>query len=615
MSSLSYKNVLHKQPNYSLITNKSNYLKKKNFKTTHKQKYSLNNNYIYNSNIHIVSEKMSSSDFTDKLKFFENEDLIGKYNSIENSPINFTNSLKDNNLNFSIKDINNEQKESSSKNNISISIVNPNINIVNNNNTFSLNPLENNTFKQSNFCVEDLNPINSILNNDINKEEEVNKQNISGIFLNNNNGDVNNNFASKEILKKIPTKTKNKYISKFEENLKKVPITLLNEKFDIIEGFSAYSYKNKKPFNENKIGININQEKSNKHINFFSIFSGHCGENAAKYLKDHLNKEIINNKNFISNPVLSIYESFKKIEEDFLNEYLNYPKNKNSKFLTGGSCALILMTINDDIYIINLGDSKAILSKNKSEKIFSLNYVHTPDNLNEIQRIKRNGGEIKNIEENFSSDKQNHIIQNKKRIFPGGLAVSRSLGDVDIKYSRSGNKINIISSVPDIFKMKNEENFDFILLVNEGITSTVNNRELCIIVYETIKRCWLKKKNFEYFLEKVIINLSKNCIYKDCKNNLSIIFIVFNHMKKFFENKNENKLNDIIITLTISNNDFDSIYDELIKCDIKDEINNIRSTNSLGKNDNNYYTLNTELDENKLKHNKKKRHWFFCGCL
>jgi hypothetical protein len=127
---------------------------------------------------------MSSSDFTDKLKFFENEDLIGKYNSIENSPINFTNSLKDNNLNFSIKDINSEQKESSSKNNISISIVNPNINIVNNNNTFSLNPLENNTFKQSNFCVEDLNPINSILNNDINKEEEVNKQNISGIFLN-----------------------------------------------------------------------------------------------------------------------------------------------------------------------------------------------------------------------------------------------------------------------------------------------------------------------------------------------------------------------------------------------------------------------------------------------
>ena len=140
MSSLSYKNVLYKKPNYSLITNKTNYLKKKNFKTTHKQKYSLKNNYIYNSNIHIVSEKMSSSDFTDKLKFFENEDLIGKYNSIENSPINFTNSLKDNNLNFSIKDINNEQKESPSKNNISISIVNPNINIINNNNTIFLNP-------------------------------------------------------------------------------------------------------------------------------------------------------------------------------------------------------------------------------------------------------------------------------------------------------------------------------------------------------------------------------------------------------------------------------------------------------------------------------------------
>jgi len=610
MSSLSHKNVLYKKPHCSIISNKSNY-NNKIFKTTHPYNHSLKNNYIFNSNIHIVSEKMSSFDFSDKLKSLKEEEIL-KHFSINNSPINLTKSLKDN-LNFSIKDIKNDSKENS----ISISIVNPSFNIINNNNTISLNPTDNNTFKQSNFCInEDFNPINSIENNDSNKEK-INKQEFSGIFLNNNYGDVNDNFVSKE-QPTISTKTKNKYIKKFENNLKKFPITLLNEKCEIIEGFSAYSYKNKKPFNENKIGININYEKNNKHINFFSIFSGHCGENASMYLKEHLNKEIFNNKNFISNPVVSIYESFKKIESDFLNEFLNYQQNKNPKFLTGGSCALILITINDDIYIINLGDSKAILSKNKSEKIFSLNYVHSPNNLNEIQRIKKNGGEIKNIDDNFSSDKQNHIIQNKKRIFPGGLAVSRSLGDIDIKYSRTGNKLNIISSVPEIFKMKNNENFDFILLVNEGITSTINNRELCIIVYETIKRCWLKKKNFEYFLEKVIINISKNCIYKDCKNNLSIIFIVFNQLKKFFEEKNENKLNDIIITLTVSNNEYDSIYDGLIKCEKKEEKNTLHHTNSLGQsNNNNIEILNTDLylNQNKFKQKKKKKHWFFCGCL
>jgi len=607
MSSLSYKNILQRQPHCSLISNKTNYVKKI-FNTTHKYNHSLNNNYIFNSNIHIISEKMSSNDLLDKLKSLEEEDLIIKNLSINNSPIK---SFKDN-LNFSIKDIKNESKE----NNISISIVNPNINIFNNNNTISLNPTENNTFKQSNFCLnEEFNPINSIINNESNKEK-INRQENSGIFLNNNYGDEN--FSSQKKLKKIPTKTKNKYINKFENNLKKNPITFLNEKCEIIEGFSAYSYKNKKPFNENKIGININFEKYNKHINIFSIFSGHCGENAAIYLKEHLNKEIINNKNFILNPVVSIYESFKKIESDFLNEYLNYQKDKNSKFLTGGSCALILMTINDDLYIINLGDSKAILSKNKSEKIFSLNYVHSPNNLNEIQRIKKNGGEIKNIDDNFSSDKQNNIIYNKKRIFPGGLTVSRSLGDIEIKYSRNGNKLNIISSVPEIFKMKNNENFDFILLVNEGITSTINNRELCIIVYETIKRCWLKKKNFEFFLEKVIINICKNCIYKDCKNNLSIIFIVFNHFKKFFEEKNENKLNDIIITLTVSNNNFDTIYDGLIKCEKKEEKYTLYHTNSLGQsNNNNIEVLNTDsyLNQTKLKQKKKRKHWLFCGCL
>ena len=112
MSSISYKNVLYKKPNYSLITNKTSYVKKKKFKTTHKQRYSLKNNYIFNSNIHIVSEKVSSNDFTDKLKYFENEDFIAKCNSL--SSFNFTKSLKEN-LNFSIKDIKNEPKDSSSQ--------------------------------------------------------------------------------------------------------------------------------------------------------------------------------------------------------------------------------------------------------------------------------------------------------------------------------------------------------------------------------------------------------------------------------------------------------------------------------------------------------------------
>ena len=46
-----------------------------------------------------------------------------------------------------------------------------------------------------------------------------------------------------------------------------------------------------------------------------------------------------------------------------------------------GSCANVVMTFNDDLYVINVGDSRAIGSKNNGAVALDLSQDHKPSEL------------------------------------------------------------------------------------------------------------------------------------------------------------------------------------------------------------------------------------------
>jgi serine/threonine protein phosphatase PrpC len=52
------------------------------------------------------------------------------------------------------------------------------------------------------------------------------------------------------------------------------------------------------------------------------------------------------------------------------------------------------MTFNDDIYIINVGDSRAIGSKNHGALAVDLSQDHKPSEAFEFRRIENAGGHI-----------------------------------------------------------------------------------------------------------------------------------------------------------------------------------------------------------------------------
>jgi protein phosphatase 2C family protein 2/3 len=122
--------------------------------------------------------------------------------------------------------------------------------------------------------------------------------------------------------------------------------------------------------------------------------------------------------------ITAIYKGFETAEKEYFLE--NKPKNLLSDFNRSGSCALVVIIVEDICYIANLGDSRAILSENYGTRIQSLSRDHKPNEEFEKQRIVSNGGHTYQGVHNNVIDLTIPAIDYSRlpcRIFPGKLSV------------------------------------------------------------------------------------------------------------------------------------------------------------------------------------------------
>ena len=59
-----------------------------------------------------------------------------------------------------------------------------------------------------------------------------------------------------------------------------------------------------------------------------------------------------------------------------------------------GSCAIVVLIVGDMCYTANVGDSRAIMSMNNGTVVKALSRDHKPSDINEYNRIVKNGGQI-----------------------------------------------------------------------------------------------------------------------------------------------------------------------------------------------------------------------------
>jgi len=191
--------------------------------------------------------------------------------------------------------------------------------------------------------------------------------------------------------------------------------------------------------NEDKITILVNILKPEKFqgqywpkIAYFGTFDGHGGSGCAEFLR-------ILNENFPGDVEKAIKEGFKNAEDHFLNFMTRNLKNEIVDH--SGSCAIIALFVDDLIYVANVGDSRSIVSHKSFKKVENLSNDHKPTEEVELDRIIQNGGKVINNEDNlpityFSNIDSNNIY----KVYPGGLTVSRCIGDIKAKIKEFGGK-------------------------------------------------------------------------------------------------------------------------------------------------------------------------------
>ena len=209
--------------------------------------------------------------------------------------------------------------------------------------------------------------------------------------------------------------------------------------FDRIISYGVNTYKGViRNYNEDRVTILINalinkgdnntkKFLKNLKISYFSIYDGHAGNKCCEFLKKYLHHYIFESEFFPLNPIKAIEDGFNLCE----NKFMNLIHSDNNYVDSSGSCALVILILNDVCYIANLGDSRALYSCNDGKKFFQITRDHKPNDNKEKDRIYKAGGSIYKTVNNSPNKNQvngkerlERVSKIPYRINPGRLAVS-----------------------------------------------------------------------------------------------------------------------------------------------------------------------------------------------
>lgn len=236
----------------------------------------------------------------------------------------------------------------------------------------------------------------------------------------------------------------------------------------------------------------------------YAVFDGHGGIRASRFASQHLHNNL--RDKFPKGDVTqvekeikkTIIEAFKKTDEDFLKE-----AKKNKPSWKDGTTAVMVVGVNDTLYIANLGDSKAVLCRYKESEgkhvAIPLTVDHSPNVYEERMRIQKAGGYVRD-----------------GRVM-GQLEVARSLGDGP--YKNHG-----VTCVPDVKRCQLTEHDRFLLIACDGLWKQYSAEESVNAAVKLIEGTESKLSKDARF-EAVCNQLASSAVLRLSGDNVTVMMV------------------------------------------------------------------------------------------
>ena len=220
-------------------------------------------------------------------------------------------------------------------------------------------------------------------------------------------------------------------------------------------------------------------EVENTNIRFMGVYDGHGdkGKEASTFIEKEIKKLVTDNKNKIRKWSLQANsrDMITKMFVDGYKKIQNLMKKQDPQFELSGSCAVSALLIDKVCYVINLGDSRAVIGGKLIDNIFAIQMSvdHKPSLPEEMERIKKSGGEVKIPNEGAGGPMRVYKLNENSP----GLAVARSLGD------GYGHECGV-SEEPQVSYRILEDTDEFIVMGSDGIWDVMNSVEIVGYVFE-----------------------------------------------------------------------------------------------------------------------------------
>lgn len=287
------------------------------------------------------------------------------------------------------------------------------------------------------------------------------------------------------------------------------------------------STNNNTNINKNNSNTETNTEESINNNNTANCTNNTVTPSNKSYTQSHEDRL----KNAIRQGFLNLDEKIRRLPE--------FDRGEDKS----GSTAVACLISPTHVYLINCGDSRAILVSNNQVVLGT--YDHKPVNPIERERIHNAGGSV--------------MIQRVN----GSLAVSRALGDYEYKnVDGRGPCEQLVSPEPEIYvKERSQEKDEFVILACDGIWDVMANDDLKDFVTSRLK--------ITNDLVKISNDVLDTCLSKGSRDNMSVIIVSFPSAPKVVQDevdkdntcneKIENRIKELIENSTNSRLEFSQL--------------------------------------------------------